>query len=428
MSMFSSLPLVGCDGRPVDAARLEGKAVLLYFSASWCGPCKRFTPALRVWYDALVAEGEPLEIVFVSRDKTPEEAQAYMKDHMGPWCALDYSAPAGDELARLFGIRGIPQAVVVDSLMQPQFSADVGEAISEMFKQPTEEAQVRVARKSFAGMKKMCGLGGEGTEAAEGATGGSAATAGGSGGASGGVSGSSSAAAAAACPGALRAALRACRSSLSPQACSTLRAIGINAAKDDAKYRSLKSANKAIAERVLAHAPAVEALKAMGWAEADGMWSLPQSAVVNQGTLAAFDELVARPLVFGGARPSRAHPRQQARATRADAGAGAALPPPQQIQAVQLQAAMQAAMANVFGAGQPQAHGVGAAATTPAPVPAATPAPATTALAGEDDAAMAARLQAEADAADAALAARLQAEEDAAADAEATPGDGDAMQ
>eukprot|EP00793_Prasinoderma_coloniale_P003099 PRCOL_00006566-RA len=397
MSMFSSLPLVGCDGRPVDAARLEGKAVLLYFSASWCGPCKRFTPALRVWYDALVAEGEPLEIVFVSRDKNPEEAQAYMKDHMGPWCALDYGAPAGDELARLFGIRGIPQAVVVDSLMQPQFSADVGEAISEMFKQPTEEAQVRVARKSFAGMKKMCGLGGEGTEAAEGATGGSAATAGGSGGASGG-------------------------------ACSTLRAIGINAAKDDAKYRILKSANKAIAERVLAHAPAVEALKAMGWAEADGMWSLPQSAVVNQGTLAAFDELVARPLVFGGARPSRAHPRQQARATRADAGAGAALPPPQQIQAAQLQAAMQAAMANVFGAGQPQAHGVGAAATTPAPVPAATPAPATTALAGEDDAAMAARLQAEADAADAALAARLQAEEDAAADAEATPGDGDAMQ
>jgi nucleoredoxin len=41
----------------------------LYFSASWCGPCKAFTPKLAACYKALKERGAPFEIVFISSDK-----------------------------------------------------------------------------------------------------------------------------------------------------------------------------------------------------------------------------------------------------------------------------------------------------------------------------------------------------------------------
>jgi nucleoredoxin len=49
-----------------------GKEVIaLYFSASWCGPCKRFTPMLVDVYNLLKSQGRGFEVVFVSGELWP---------------------------------------------------------------------------------------------------------------------------------------------------------------------------------------------------------------------------------------------------------------------------------------------------------------------------------------------------------------------
>ena len=54
--------------------------IALYFSASWCPPCQRFTPVLIDFYNAAKASSKTLEleIVFVSSDRNVEEFEKYV--------------------------------------------------------------------------------------------------------------------------------------------------------------------------------------------------------------------------------------------------------------------------------------------------------------------------------------------------------------
>jgi nucleoredoxin len=54
---------------PDAVAHFKGKKVALYFSASWCGPCKKFSPLLAGCYDAVKKAGKGFEVVFVSADR-----------------------------------------------------------------------------------------------------------------------------------------------------------------------------------------------------------------------------------------------------------------------------------------------------------------------------------------------------------------------
>jgi thiol-disulfide isomerase/thioredoxin len=58
------------------------QVIMFYFSASWCGPCRAFTPALRKWYQRHAA-AKQLEIVFVSNDRDANEFNSYFAP-MGP--------------------------------------------------------------------------------------------------------------------------------------------------------------------------------------------------------------------------------------------------------------------------------------------------------------------------------------------------------
>eukprot|EP00588_Corethron_pennatum_P013012 CAMPEP_0194275790 /NCGR_PEP_ID=MMETSP0169-20130528/8551_1 /TAXON_ID=218684 /ORGANISM="Corethron pennatum, Strain L29A3" /LENGTH=223 /DNA_ID=CAMNT_0039019345 /DNA_START=61 /DNA_END=732 /DNA_ORIENTATION=- len=95
--------------------------VVLYFSASWCGPCKSFSPALANFYrtaqsqsQSPSAAGPKIEVVFVSSDQDQQSFRKYYADH--PWVALPYSAAEiGKKLAADYRIKGIPSVIVLDA-------------------------------------------------------------------------------------------------------------------------------------------------------------------------------------------------------------------------------------------------------------------------------------------------------------------------
>ncbi|KAM6562216.1 hypothetical protein CsatB_022214 [Cannabis sativa] len=105
--------LVRNNGDQVKISSLNGKIVGLYFSGSWCGPCRRFTPKLVELYNEVASKGE-LEVVFVSSDRDDESFNAYFSEM--PWLAIPFSDP--DTIKRLkesFSVRGIPKLVIIDS-------------------------------------------------------------------------------------------------------------------------------------------------------------------------------------------------------------------------------------------------------------------------------------------------------------------------
>ena len=107
--------LVNAAGRKVDAASaLKGKMVGVYFSASWCGPCRRFTPKLVEFYNQCARRSD-LEIVFVSSDKEAAAMSKYMKDDRMPWLAIPFGSPAAAALKRELRVNGIPTLVIFDA-------------------------------------------------------------------------------------------------------------------------------------------------------------------------------------------------------------------------------------------------------------------------------------------------------------------------
>jgi Thiol-disulfide isomerase and thioredoxins len=109
--------LVTCNGRKFedfDAAQLAGKKYLaVYFSASWCGPCRRFTPELVRMYKRKKSARDKFDIIFVSADRSEEAMLEYMKEEKMDWPAIAYDKLRGHPLAR-YGGGGIPCLVLLD--------------------------------------------------------------------------------------------------------------------------------------------------------------------------------------------------------------------------------------------------------------------------------------------------------------------------
>jgi len=91
------------------------KYVGIYFSASWCPPCRGFTPLLAEFYEMLQSEDgneDSLEIIFASSDKDETEFDAYYKKM--PWLSLPFAQRGvKDALSQLFSVRGIPTLVII---------------------------------------------------------------------------------------------------------------------------------------------------------------------------------------------------------------------------------------------------------------------------------------------------------------------------
>jgi nucleoredoxin len=102
--------------QPVDDSALAGvKYYALYYSASWCGPCKQFTPELVKAYKVFKAAYPEFEVLFLSADRSAGDMRDYMRADKMPWLALKYDLiEKNPELMRYSG-PGIPCLVLVDA-------------------------------------------------------------------------------------------------------------------------------------------------------------------------------------------------------------------------------------------------------------------------------------------------------------------------
>lgn len=98
-----------------DSVLADKKLVAVYFSAHWCGPCRKFTPQLVDYYNRVAAEHPEFEIVFYSHDRSPADFENYMREVNMPWPAIDFAKLKGKQALTKNAGPGIPSLVLFDS-------------------------------------------------------------------------------------------------------------------------------------------------------------------------------------------------------------------------------------------------------------------------------------------------------------------------
>ncbi|PNX76182.1 putative nucleoredoxin 1-like protein, partial [Trifolium pratense] len=99
-------------GEKIPVSELEGKTVLLYFSAHWCPPCRAFLPKLIDAYHKIKAQDkDTLEVVFLSSDRDQDSFDEFFAGM--PWLALPFGDSRKEILSRKFKVSGIPMLVAI---------------------------------------------------------------------------------------------------------------------------------------------------------------------------------------------------------------------------------------------------------------------------------------------------------------------------
>ena len=119
---FPTLEFASLSGEQVNLANLKGKAVLIDFWATWCGPCRRTMPDLVQTYREYHDQG--FEIIGISLDKDRSQLEQYMKDMGITWQQYYDGLGWNNRMANRFGVRAIPHIVLVDRDGTVHFSTD----------------------------------------------------------------------------------------------------------------------------------------------------------------------------------------------------------------------------------------------------------------------------------------------------------------
>lgn len=116
---FKSHLVVLDDGRlkAFDASTLANvKFWAFYYSASWCPPCRAFTPQLVDFYNSFKKSHPNFELIFVNDDYSEDAMLAYMKTDDMTWPAVRFSDIDNSRLdAKKYCGPGIPCLVLTDA-------------------------------------------------------------------------------------------------------------------------------------------------------------------------------------------------------------------------------------------------------------------------------------------------------------------------
>lgn len=101
------------DGKSVSLHAVKAKVKIIDFWASWCGPCRAENPNVRRLYEKYHDKG--LEIIGVSLDSKKEPwVKAIQKDGL-EWIHVSDLKGWENAAAKMYGVKGIPHLLVLDS-------------------------------------------------------------------------------------------------------------------------------------------------------------------------------------------------------------------------------------------------------------------------------------------------------------------------
>lgn len=101
------------DGETVRLADFQGKVLLVNFWATWCAPCIEEMPTL----DALAADmnSKHFQVMAISTDRGgKEKVETFLKNKLD-LTRLDIYLDSKSNLAKAFGLRGMPTTYLIDA-------------------------------------------------------------------------------------------------------------------------------------------------------------------------------------------------------------------------------------------------------------------------------------------------------------------------
>jgi nucleoredoxin len=110
---FLGKRLLSKSGEILPSSLDFSKPFLIYFSASWCPPCRSFTPKLSDFYTSHIKLNKGLEVVLAGLDDSESAFKAYY-DKM-PWLSIPFGEKILlDSLSTKYRIATIPTLVLVN--------------------------------------------------------------------------------------------------------------------------------------------------------------------------------------------------------------------------------------------------------------------------------------------------------------------------